>query len=368
VERPKTSIRDHAELRGQIQRWLANRVDGPVVSELEVPPSNGMSSETVLFEAAWFDAGVRRMHRCALRLPPEASAEPVFPVYDMARQYHAMELVGKRTNVPVPPLLWLETDPAFLGAPFFVMERVDGLVPPDVMPYTFGDNWLFDADPADQRRLQERTIEVVAGIHTIAAGEPAAAEQRGSMPGRTAMRRHVTSQRDYYRWVVRDGFRSPMIERGFDWLIANWPAEPDPVVSWGDARVGNIIYRDFEPVAVLDWEMASLGPREIDLGWMIYLHRFFQDLTEDMGMKGMPDFMLLDDVVESYERVSGYKPQDLRFYITYAALRHAIVMSRITRRQIRFGEAEMPANPDHTFLHHASLDAMLDGTYWRKLW
>ena len=343
-------------------------VDGPVVSELEVPPTPGMSSETVMFEAAWFESGVRRIGRCVLRLPPDPSAEPVFPTYDMARQYKAMELVGRRTNVPVPPLLWLETDPDYLGAPFFVMRRVDGFVPPDATPYTFGDNWLFDAAVEDQRRLQDRSVAVLAGIHTISAEEPAAASQKNGMPGPTALRRHVTAQRDYYRWVVRDGMRSPMIERGFDWLIANWPAEPPAVVSWGDARIGNIIYRDFEPVAVLDWEIAGLGPRELDLGWMIYLHRFFQDLAEQMGMKGMPEFMLLDDVVETYQELTGYEPHDLRFYIAYAALRQAILMSRITRRRVRFGEAEMPADPDHTFLHHRSLDAMLDGSYWRKLW
>jgi len=365
MDRPKTSERDHATLRDQIQHWLANRVDGPVVSDLEVPPSNGMSSETVMFEAAWSEVGVRRVQRCVLRLPPDANAEPVFPTYDMARQYKAMDLVGKRTTVPVPPLLWLEEDPQYLGAPFFVMRRVDGLVPPDIMPYTFGDNWLFDAAPEDQRRLQDASIAVVAGIHQISADEPPADK---ADPGKSALRRHLTAQRSYYRWVVRDGMRSPMIERAFDWLIANWPAEPPAVVSWGDARIGNIIYRDFQPVAVLDWEMAGLGPRELDLGWMIYLHRFFQDLAEQMGMKGMPDFMLLDDVVESYERVSGYKPQDLRFYILYAALRQAIIMSRITRRQVHFGEAEMPTDPDHTFMHHRSLDAMLDGSYWRKLW
>jgi aminoglycoside phosphotransferase (APT) family kinase protein len=363
MERPKTSERDHATLRDQIQSWLANQVDGPVVSDLEVPPTNGMSSETVMFEAAWFEGGVRRVQRCVLRLPPDPNSEPVFPTYDMARQYKAMDLVRRRTNVPVPPLLWLEEDPQYLGAPFFVMRRVDGLVPPDVMPYTFGDNWLFDADHDDQRRLQDSSIAVLAGIHGISADEPSPVD-----PGKTALRRHVTAQRQYYRWVVRDGVRSPMIDRAFDWLIEHWPAEPPAVVSWGDARIGNIIFKDFTPVAVLDWEMAGLGPREIDLGWMIYLHRFFQDLAEQMGMTGMPDFMLMDDVVETYERLTGYKPQDLRFYIMYAAVRQAIIMSRITRRQVHFGEAEMPLDPDHTFMHHRSLDAMLDGSYWRKMW
>ena len=145
MDRPRTSERDHATLRDQIQHWLANRVDGPVVSDLEVPPSNGMSSETVMFEAAWFEGGVRRVQRCVLRLPPDPAAEPVFPTYDMARQYKAMDLVGATHERAGAAAAVAGGDPQYLGAPFFVMRRVDGLVPPDIMPYTFGDNWLFDA-------------------------------------------------------------------------------------------------------------------------------------------------------------------------------------------------------------------------------
>lgn len=366
MERPSTSERDHAALRDRIQNWLANRVDGPTVAELDAPAS-GRSSQIVMFEAAWFESGVRRVQRCVLRMPPGPSSEPLLPKYDMARQYKAMDLVARRTKVPVPQLLWLEEDPQHLGAPFFVMRRVDGLVPRHLPPYTFGENWLCDADPADQRRLQDASIAVLAEVHRIAAEEPAADSQRPGVPGSTALRRHVTAQRDYYRWVVRDGVRSPMIERAFDWLRGNWPAEPTPVVSWGDAQVGNIIFRDFQPVAVLDWELAGLGPRELDLGWMVFLHRFAQDQAEDAGMKGMPEFMLLDDVVETYERASGYRPQDLRFAIVYAALRLAIIESRRTFRRVHAGEAPMPADPDHAFAHHRGLDAMLDGSYWRKL-
>lgn len=338
-----------------------------MVSELETPSSNGTSSETVFFEASWFGSGVRRMHRCVLRLPPDPASEPLFPEYDMSRQYRAMELVARRTSVPVPALLWLEMEASYLGSPFIVMERVAGLIPPRAPPYTFGDNWLFDAAPVDQRRLQDRSVEVVAGVHTIAAGEPAAAEHRGAMPGRTALRRHVQAQRDYYRWVVRDGAPSPLLERAFDWLVANWPNESKAVVSWGDASTENIIYRDFEPVAVLDWEMAGLGPRELDLGWMIYRHRVVQDLAEQRATKGMPDFMVADDVVETYARVSGYEPSDLRFYIVYAALRHGIVMLRLARRGRNATGGSRSADGDD-FLHHQALADMLDGSYWFKLW
>ncbi len=366
-ERPRTSTRDHGELRGKLEQWLASRVSQPVVSELVVPPTNGMSSETVLFEASWTDADGRVEQSCVARLPPDPTAQPVFREYDMERQYRAMELVGHRASVPVPPLLWMENDPSHLGVDFFVMERVDGLVPPDLMPYPFGDNWFHDADPTDHHTLEQSTIEVLGRIHSITADDPDAAFLVIDAPGDTALRRHVNDQLAYYEWVAADGIRSPLIERAFEWMDANWPDETEAVVSWGDARIGNVMYRDFQPVAVLDWEMAGHAPRELDLGWMIYLHRFFQDLAEQYGLPGMPQFMRLDEVATAYEKATGHAPHDLRFHVLYAALRHAIVMSRITRRQVMFGEAEMPDDPDHTFMHHGTLAAMLDGAYWAKL-
>ena len=57
-------------------------------------------------------------------------------------------------------------------------------------------------------------------------------------------------------------------------------------MSWGDSRIGNILYRDFVPAAVLDWEMAGLGPRELDLAWLVYSHRVFQDIAGSMGLPG----------------------------------------------------------------------------------
>ena len=50
-------------------------------------------------------------------------------------------------------------------------------------------------------------------------------------------------------------------------------------MSWGDSRIGNVMYRDFEPVGVLDWEMAGVGPRELDVSWLAYAHRVFEDLA-----------------------------------------------------------------------------------------
>ena len=69
--------------------------------------------------------------------------------------------------MPVPETFWYEPDPSVLGGSFFVMARVDGLVPPDVLPYTFGDNWVFDGSDADRRAIQESAVAALAGIHSI---------------------------------------------------------------------------------------------------------------------------------------------------------------------------------------------------------
>jgi aminoglycoside phosphotransferase (APT) family kinase protein len=371
--RPRTSTRDRDELHRRLVTWLATQVSDPKVSELVVPESNGMSSETLLFECTWRDASgesspdARVIQACAARLVPDPEAVPVFPVYDLERQFRVLRLVAERTDVPVPRTLWLELDPSAIGSPFFVMERVEGIVPPDIMPYPFG-SWLSDASRADQDRLQDSSVRVLAELHgaNVTAADIAFLEL--DRPGATALRRHLAEQRSYYEWVVADGARSPLIERTFTWLEDHWPAsEGAPVISWGDARIGNMMFRDFEPVAVLDWEMAAVGPREIDVGWMVYLHRFLDDIALQAGLPGMPHFMRLDDVAEAYARHSGHTPGDLDFYTMYAALRHAIVMSRVARRQVLFGEIEMPDDPDDMIMHRPTLEQMLDGTYWDKL-
>ena len=65
-----------------------------------------------------------------------------------------------------------------------------------------------------------------------------------------------------------------------------------------------------------------------------------------------------------YAALTGHEPRDLRFYQVYAALRHAIIMSRIRARQVHFGEDEWPADADEAIPHRATLEAMLDGSHW----
>ncbi|MFM7783252.1 MAG: phosphotransferase family protein, partial [Gammaproteobacteria bacterium] len=241
---------------------------------------------------------------------------------------------------------------------------MDGEAPPDVPPYVF-DSWLLRASDTDRRRLQQSAIEVLVALHAVPLQEAERDYLRAPGTRGSALRRHVEAQRDFYAWTCSDGIRIPVIERAFDWLEANWPADDsEEVLSWGDSRIGNMLFRDFTPSAVLDWEMASTGPRELDLGWMNYLHHFFQDFTPLVGLPGIPSMMRLDEAIAAYASVSGHPPRDMDFYTMYAALRHGIVMSRTARRGIHFGEAAMPADPNDLVMHRPALEAMMAGSYW----
>jgi aminoglycoside phosphotransferase (APT) family kinase protein len=119
------------------------------------------------------------------------------------------------------------------------------------------------------------------------------------------------------------------------------------------------MYRDFTPVAVLDWEMAALGPPEVDLGWLVYMHRYFEFVARQYSLPGLPDLLRPDDVASAYERMTGYAPRDLDWYVAYAALRHAVIMARIQRRAIHFGEALAPVDPDELVVHRLLLEELL---------
>ncbi len=374
LARPGGSRSDPAVLQARLQCWLATVLDEsakPQVMSTEIPATTGMSNETVLFDASWVEDGCRSEHRLVARIAPAATGVPLFPSYDMDQQFQVMRAVATHTSVPIPRVYWSEPSPKVLGGEFFVMERIDGQVPPDLMPYNFG-SWLSKATVEDRSRLQRTSIRVLADLHATAEPHracpslvPAGIEGVTEVTGMEALRAHVTGQRRYYEWATTDGPRSPLIERGLDWIEANVPSVEGPaVLCWGDARIGNIMYQDFEPAAVLDWEMAALGPRELDVGWLIFLHRFFEDLAKMAGLPGMPDFLRREDVAGTYWELTGHRSADLNFYTLYAALRHAVIMFRVQSRAVAFGQAPLPENPDEMIMHRPSLEAMLDGTYW----
>lgn len=324
---------DADEVGERIAAWMSTTVaDGGDVdiTDLDAPAETGHSSETIMFTAAWTASDGPHRERFVLRTKP--TGDTVFPEYDLELQWVTMQRVAATGAAPVPTLRWLETDDSHLGSQFLVMDLVEGRVPPDRLPYTM-QGWLLESDPADQRRLHTATYDTMAALHAIdwrAAGLDVLDAPRWGATG-------LDQQLGFYRHFLDWGAHSPQpdLEGARDWLAANRPSpEPPTALNWGDARVGNMIYEDYRPVAVIDWEMATLGPREVDLAWSCLLERFF---SEFLGVDNLPGFMNQDEVIAHYESVSGYEVTDFEWYLIFGAYRYAVVMMRIIQAEQEAG-------------------------------
>jgi aminoglycoside phosphotransferase (APT) family kinase protein len=361
--RPQTSTRDLGAVTQRLAEWLRSQLaaDGAVtIRDAQGPASAGFSSETLLFEASWLADGTPRRERLVLRLPPPDDAFPLFPRYEMQRQVHALRLVHARSTVPVPEVLWSEPRGAALGAPFYVMEQVDGAVVPDMPPYVFG-SWVTQATTEERDRMRSGAVDVLVGIHGIDVDADELAVLALDAPGETALARHVANQRRYYDWI-RAGTRFPVIEDAFAWLEGHWPADDESVVvSWGDARLANILWREFEPVAVLDWEAAAVGPAELDVGWMVFFHEYFERIAQRHGAPGCADLLDRRAVVTDYQARSGRVLRDMDWYLVYAELRQALTSIRVSERAVAFGERERPDDPQDLILERGHLEGVITG-------
>ncbi|BAX91506.1 phosphotransferase family protein [Mycobacterium shigaense] len=366
VDRLQRSSRDVTTLPAVLSKWLATVLPGSANPEVTVESgvdSTGMSSETIILTARWQQDGQPTEQKLVARVAPAPEDVQVFPTYRLDHQFDVIRKVGELTDVPVPPVRWLEPTGDVLGTPFFVMGYVDGVVPPDVMPYTFGNNWFADAPVERQRELQDTTVGVLATLHSIPNAENDFGFLTEGQQGGSALRKHFNWVRGWYDFAVPDIGRSPLLERTFGWLEDNWPTEAaarQPVLLWGDARIGNVLYHDFSPVAVLDWEMVTLGPRELDVAWMIYAHMVFQELTGLAGLPGLPEVMREDDVRATYQRLAGVEVGDLNWFYVYSGVMWACVFMRTGARRVHFGETEKPADVESLF-YHAGLMKRLIG-------
>jgi aminoglycoside phosphotransferase (APT) family kinase protein len=360
IDRMQRSSRDTATVPSLMSQWLSTVLPDGATPEVTVESgvdSTGMSSETIILTARWVQDGKPVEQKLVARVAPTNEDVPVFPTYRLDHQFEVIRQVGELTDVPVPRVRWIENTGEVLGAPFFLMDYVDGVVPPDVMPYTFGGNWFADAPVEQQRKLQDASVKVLATLHSIPNADKTFGFLTEGLTGDTALRRHFGWVRSWYDFAVPDIGRSPLVERSFEWLQDNWPQESaarEPVLLWGDARVGNVLYRDFEPVAVLDWEMVTLGPRELDAAWMIYAHKVFEELAGLATLPGLPSVMREDDVRATYQELTGVELGDLRWYYAYSGVMWACVFMRTGARRVHFGETEKPDDVE-TLFYHAGL-------------
>jgi aminoglycoside phosphotransferase (APT) family kinase protein len=310
----------------RLTTWLAARlpgVDAIRITDIDIPQSSGMSMTTMLFKAAWRDGSSERTLDLVARVAP--SAPGVFMDPDLVREHQVLTALVD-SDVPAPFPRWVDTDPAVLGAPFLVMDRVYGQVPADDPPFTAA-GWVLDLDPAQRGRLVDNGLQAMLAVHQVDRSTPGLAVLDRQQYGRVGLEQEIGYWRAVLEWAAA-GRATPTIDAGFEWICANAPIERDDdlVLCWGDPRIGNILFAEDQTVkAVLDWEMATIGSPEMDLGWWLFIQRHH---TEGIGVPlpdGLPDHAA---TIARFEELSGREVRHAHYYEAFAALRLSILMVR----------------------------------------
>jgi aminoglycoside phosphotransferase (APT) family kinase protein len=333
-------LRDLHRTRLRLTGWLESRLPNAsdlAVSELTKPAGSGYSSDTLIFELSYREAGEPRSRKAVIRIEPDPAAFSVFPFYDVGIQFELLEALGTHSSVPVPRVLWREDDRTILGTPFYVMDYVEGLVPADNPPFPT-EGFVFDASPAQREKLWWSGVEAMTRVHRVDWKSLGIEALSWSHLGASPIERHLRFYERYFTWAKR-GQPQPVTEAALDWLERNMPTGEPEGLCWGDARIGNQIFQDFEVAALLDWEMATIGNPVLDLAWWLFVDEVNMQGNGIPGMArprlaGLPSH---DATVARWEELLGRKAREIDYYKIFAGFRFAVVMIRIMQQQVAYG-------------------------------
>ena len=282
---------------------------------------NGYSNITEIYDATWNANGEPRERAFVVR--GCAPGRELFFDTPLRWQWDMMKAVAEHSDVPVPELFDFHEGDIETGGDLFLMAAVSGRVPRNGTPSYHAEGWVFDLDPAERERLATNAIEQLVRIHSIDWAQHLPFLNRPER-GRDGLDQFLTYQEDWYVWAA-GGRTFPEVERGLAWLRAHQPQKTRTCVTWGDARVGNMIFADdLSVAAVLDWEMAALGCPEMDVAWWWLFEELFTAGTTPL--KGIPDRRRL---IDEYQEASGHQLGDLHYYDVLAWVRMIITCIRM---------------------------------------
>jgi aminoglycoside phosphotransferase (APT) family kinase protein len=329
--------------------------DNICVTSVESTLASGFSTETVMFEACWTAEGRPDRRRLVARVQPDGPG--VFPDYNLAEECRVITALTGHSAVSVPELLFHEPDPAYLGAGFIVMDRVDGRVPADDPPFTTA-GWVVDLSPEQRTLLYDNALRLIAEVHATNWRTAGLTEVGPPDAGKTPLDRQL-AYLERFASFSGGGQPDPLVVTGIEWLRENRPTGPEPtVLCWGDARFANMIFGvDLSIVAAVDWEQATLASPELDLGWFLYALCHY---TDGIGVPHPDGFPTPDQAALRYAELTGHTPRHLDFYQRLAAVRGALIMGRVARIMIDAGfvpaESDLATNNSTTHLLAQMLD------------
>jgi aminoglycoside phosphotransferase (APT) family kinase protein len=298
-----------------LNEWLAlNAPEIGTVSAVE-QFSGGFSNLTYLLTS---DRG-----EFVLRRPPAGVGKG--SAHDMAREFRILAAVAPR-SIPVPRVIALCEDPSVLGVPFYLMQRVRGVI------LQRGIDVKFDATV--MRGISESFVDTFAAIHSVDATDPAIAAL-GKTDG------YVTRQIAGWtkRWLAARTDDVPAMDRVAAWLASHEPPASGSCLVHNDFKYDNLVLAPADPrriVAVLDWEMATLGDPLMDVGtsmgyWVEAAdHPALQSLG--LGVTALPGNFTRAEFWESYLKRTGRPPTDPSFYYAFGLFKIAVIAQQIYAR------------------------------------
>lgn len=260
------------------------------------------------------------MQEMVLRRPPLGAFLP--SAHDVAREYRVMKALDP-TPVRVPQPLCLCEDESVIGAPFYLMERVSGVVIRDELPAAFAES--------DRRKIGEELVDALVELHAV---DPASCglDTFGKPTGYL--------ERQLRRWTgqleLTLPFTRPLpdLEKVGEWLRDNRPESPPTTIVHGDYKLDNVMFAPQPPprlMAILDWEMSTLGDPLADVGWMASFWLDPEDSTDDLlgrqaAVTQQDGFMRRAELVERYEQATGRDTSGLPWYVVLAIWKLAILL------------------------------------------
>jgi aminoglycoside phosphotransferase (APT) family kinase protein len=263
--------------------------------------------------------------RFVLRRPPRGPLPP--SAHDVLREARVIRALAGRARVPA--VLAVGEDPGLIGAPFFLMEHVDGHAITTEIPPA-----LDSVD--DRRRMGTELVDALVEIHA-ADWQAAGLEGFGKPTG--YLERQL--RRFLGLWDHNKTREIPAVESVAEWLKANLPESPPATVVHGDFRLGNVLISPDPParlLAVLDWEMSTIGDPLADVGYLCTLWTDRDDpplgMFELTGVTRQEGFPTRAELVARYEERSGRSMTDIRWYQTLALWKSIVFMEGNFKRAV----------------------------------
>lgn len=334
--------RDTGKVSANLGSWLASRWSGAKLVQLSTPSGSGASSELFFVDIDGLpDASGTT--RAVLRL---ASDWPVYPMVDMETQARCMT-IARRAGLPVPRVLAVEKEGLLdVPSPFLLMERLTGSPAPDSPSYVI-EGWMHDLPASKQELIWHNGIKTIAALHSANFSSEEGVQCRLPVSGDTGMQRMLNYWTLFLDHAGSCGATDTLSE-SVAWLHANAPEGcADEGLVWGDASLRNMLFKDTDICALLDFEFSHCGVLAFDVAFYALMDHIMATGFAD-GAKRLAGFPGIGQTLDYYEDCTGrnvnHREYWLRTALTYSALSTTRVYQRLSSHG-RIKPEDVASNP-----------------------